>query len=279
MSSSGTERVMRNYLRVPARIPTVMKYKDGNTAPALITDISTTGLAVVCAEKFNVPDMFDIEFSLPGSKEPHKAHLAVRGHASVKEGVRYGCSFKNVAQRTIEGINEYIERYLDCSSWWKVVNIVSFFFLLDASWRLIALALVHKFSDMPAVKRVYPESPVISGGVVFLALYAISALTAFISPDNVDIKTFRIRIVSLAVLFAFGLNKTFQYMALGIYSAEIKDLSVVFGYSYLFLTVCAGLSLVFSLPYGRKMKFIADALSGHDQGWLKRIQKQSSTGP
>jgi hypothetical protein len=105
----GTETENRRHERIKLDVRAV--WIDGNAstvrgAIGRTCDISISGVSVVLPTKIAPGHHSQLEFALPGVKQPLRVSVVMRGH----EGFRYGFEFTTLSQVQREAIQRYCDR-------------------------------------------------------------------------------------------------------------------------------------------------------------------------
>ena len=105
----GTETENRRHERIKLDVRAVWIDGSASTVRGAIgrtCDISVSGVSVMLPSKIAPGHHSQLEFSLPGMKDPIRVQVVMRGH----EGFRYGFEFTTLSQAQRHAIQRYCDR-------------------------------------------------------------------------------------------------------------------------------------------------------------------------
>ena len=274
--SGNTDRKERVCLRVPVRFKAKVIVEGHPYKNVMVTDISTTG---VCFTYFadsssyiggtdKLPQFFEIFFRLPDSDEDIKVFVEKKNEHIISGEVWIGCFFQEISDGDRKQIYKYIVGFLDCSRPWRIINVASFFLLIDAAVRIAGYLIDLYFRGTPFGRDVsLGEVSPLYGFVLFA--YAGCCLISFIINDSINKKRFLVRVGCLTAAFIFIFIKFVKYLGMHIWQSPYASV-ISFFWAQFVLVVFTLLAIVTGISLARRINVISDSLKIHEEGISRR---------
>lgn len=252
-------------MRVPMKLSATVILEGKPCGKVLISDLSSTGLALLAAEDNNLPSAFYLRFRLGFLSRPVTVSVEVKNRATTEGGVRIGCIFPPANEKVRNLVNNYIYRLLNFTFADNVIYITAFLCFIDVWWKLAARLVNGYYIETEFGRASGAYIPNQFSESAFIC-YAVASFTAvFIVTYRTIIKgkpRFILSIILLTIASVYLLWKNIFCAQYKLWNAEYLIAKAGFWWE-IFLNLCAAGSVVICFAFLRKISFTFNAMRMH----------------
>ncbi|MFA6636469.1 MAG: PilZ domain-containing protein [Candidatus Omnitrophota bacterium] len=262
---ASSERV---FLRIPLDIDGEMFINGIPHKKIRIKDLSMGGIGFLTEGSYDIPEEFQLIFSLPGFSEKVEVDLRRRNRTVVDGGCRVGGVFDKKNSTGKKSIENYVMSQMDLTGPLRAVDIAALLLCFDAAWRIIYI-LMDGLSRGTSFSQELALPPVPSGYFFIVAGCFLAGFSCLFITEDVRKEIFEVRAFLLFPGLLFAAVKIIYYWRLRISENFLWPINAAVVYeTVLFFVIAFGIGMGTRLI--KKRRHILKYMFSHQEGLKNR---------